>query len=310
VRRILVVDDDRTNVELLIEVLSKEGHSVQTATDAESTLHRIKAWKPQLLLLDVNLPGVSGLELLPKIRQATLDDYVSIILVTANTHFEDSMLGLDSGADDYVAKPFRAQELLTRVRTMLRFRDVQDALRRANHRIEEISSTDDLTGLMNMRTLHRKGEEEIVRCRRFRKPTSALLINLDHFSEINHQHGFPVGSAVIQEVGSRIKKCLRSIDMASRVGADEFCVLLVETDLSNAEFMGERIRDAIQSEPYKGGKFVVKMTACIGIAGILGTTESGGDSDQHMSDLFHITSEALRSAKAAGPNIIEIYSFA
>jgi diguanylate cyclase (GGDEF)-like protein len=305
VRRILVVDDDRTNIDLLSEVLSQEVHSIQTATDADTTLHRIKAWKPQLLLLDVNLPGMSGIELIPRIRHATQEDYVSIILCTSNSSMADVSLGLDSGADDYLTKPFRPQELITRVRTMLRFKDTQDALRRANHRIEEISSTDDLTGLMNMRMLHRRGEEEILRSRRFRKPVSALLINIDQFSDINHQQGFTTGSAVIQEVGQRIHKCLRSIDMVARVGADEYFALLVETDLANAEFMAERIRGAIESVPYKDAKHSVKLTASIGVAGI-----NVDQPDQQLSDLFHASSEALRSAKAAGPNKIEIYSFA
>ena len=163
VRRILVVDDDRANVELLSEILAKEGHSIQSATDGETALHRIKAWKPQLMLLDVNLPGISGIELIPKIRAASVEDYVAIILVTANPDIDESLLGLESGADDYITKPFRPQQLIGRVRSMLRLKDAQDALRKASHRIDELTTTDDLTGLLNMRTLHRKGEEEFCR---------------------------------------------------------------------------------------------------------------------------------------------------
>lgn len=304
-RRVLVVDDDRLNVEFLNETLSKEGYSIQTASDGDGALHRIKAWKPQLLLLDVNLPGISGIDLIPKIRQATQDDYVSIMLVTANASLDDLVFGIESGADDFISKPFRVQELLVRMKTLLRFKDTQDALRRANQRIDEITSTDELTGLLNMRTLHRKGEEEIQRTRRFKKPVSALLINLDRFSDINHEHGFSTGSAVLEEVGKRIRGCLRSIDMVARVGADEFFTLLVETDLANAEFMAERIRDAIQSHPYKDAKHSVSLSTCIGVAGL-----NSDQANHQMSDLFHFASEALRSAKSTGPNHIEIYSFA
>jgi two-component system, cell cycle response regulator len=309
-RRILVLDDDRENVEYLNGILSQEGHSIQAASDAEAALHRIKAWKPQLLLLNVNQPAPLLRDLILKVRAACSDDYLAIILLVGQTATVDmGNGGLDLGADDYLMKPFRSHELITRIRTMLHYKDTQDLLRRANHRIEEISSTDDLTGLMNMRTLHRKGEEEVLRSRRFKKPVSALLINLDRFSDINHKLGFQTGSAVLQDMGARIKNSLRSIDMVARVGADEFFVLLVETDLANAEFMAERIRDGIQSQAFRDQKHAAELTTCIGVAG-LNFAESEGDNQQHISDLFHFASEALRSAKAAGPNRIEIYSFA
>jgi two-component system cell cycle response regulator len=317
-RRILLVDDDRAFVEHLNQIFSREGCSVQTATDAESALHRIKAWRPQLLVLSASLPGVSMAAFIPRVRSATQEDFVSILLIagqgegvagatgaTGNDKIDDALLGLDSGADEFIGRHFSEPELLCRVRTLLRFKDLQDSLRRANHRIDELSTTDELTGMLNMRTLHRKGEEEILRARRFKKPVSALIVNLDRFSAVNHQLGFASGSVIIQEVANRIRSSIRSIDMAARVGADEFFILLVESDLANAEFMAERIRDAIQSNPYKDAKYSTQLTACIGVAGL-----PPDHHDQQMSDLFHTASEALRSAKAIGPNHIEIYSFA
>jgi diguanylate cyclase (GGDEF)-like protein len=217
---------------------------------------------------------------------------------------EDVSKGLSAGADDYLTKPFRAQDLISRIRAMLRLKEVQDSLKRANHRIEELSSTDDLTGLMNMRAAYRRGEEEIVRARRFRKPISSLLLNIDGFSHVNQTYGFVVGSHVLQEVALRIKQCLRSIDLVARIGADEFFVLLSETDLGSAEFMAERVRDSIQSSPFKNDKQSIKLTATLGVAGL--TAEQ---TNQKMSDLLHITTEALRSAKANGANRLEVYSF-
>lgn len=303
-RRVLVVDDERENVELLSSYLSKDGHSVQSANDGESALHRLKAWKPHLVVLDVNMPKMTGIELIPKIRLLTQDEYTSIILVSSNMTPEDVAKGLDAGADDYLTKPFRVQDLMARIRTMLKFKEVQDSLRRANHRIEELSATDDLTGLMNMRCVYRKGEEEIVRAKRFRKPISCFLLNLDGFSSVNQTHGFLAGSHVLQELAIRIKSCLRSIDLVARVGADEFFVLLSETDLAGAEFMAERVRDSIQSTPFKNEKQSIKLTATLGVAGL-----SPDQTNQRMSDLLHIATEALRSAKANGTNRIEVYSF-
>ncbi len=304
-RRVLVVDDDKENLTLLSETLAAENVNVQTAGDGDGALHRVRAWKPHVILLDVNMPGISGLDLIPKIRQITAEDYSSIILVSSNMTLEDVLKGFSAGADDYLTKPFRAQDLLARVRTMLKVKELQDSIRRANHRIEELSSTDELTGLMNMRAAYRRGEEEIVRCKRFRKPTSALIVNLDQFSDVNQTTGFIAGNKVLQEVALRVRQCVRSLDLVARVGADEFFVLLSETDLSSAEFVAERIRDSIQSTPFKSEKQSLKVTASVGVAGV-----TPDQAEVRMAELFHHASEALKSAKANGANRIEIYSFA
>ncbi len=304
-KRILLVDDDRDNIELLSKYLAPEGHTIQTANDSESAMHRVRAWRPHLILLDVNMPGMSGIELLPRIRHATSDEYTPIAFVSGNVGMDDVAKGMEAGADEYLTKPFRPQELLSRVRALLKLKDVHDSLRRANHRIEELTSTDDLTGLMNMRALYKRGEEEISRAKRFKKPLSVLFVNLDGFSSVNRNHGFVFGSQLLQEVGHRIKRCLRSIDLAARIGADEFFVVLVETDLAGAEYMAERIRDAISSAPINDGRITAQVTACVGVAGISHTQAA-----QRMSELMNTSFEALRSAKSAGPNHIEVYSFA
>jgi len=304
VRRILVVDDDQENIELLSRYLTRDGHSVQSAGDGESALHRLRAWKPHLVLLDVNMPKTSGLDLIPKIRALTPDEYCAVILVSANMTLEEVTKGLDAGADDYLTKPFRAQDLVSRVRAMLRLKEAMDALKRANHRIEELSSTDELTGLLNMRAIYRRGEEEIVRSKRFRKPVSALLVNMDGFSDVNQNYGFVIGSHVLQEVAARIRQCLRAVDLVARVGADEFFVILSDTDLAAAEFIAERVRDAVQSTPFKNDKQMIRLTATVGVAGI-----TYNQTEQRMTDLLHIATEALRSAKANGANRVEVYSF-
>jgi two-component system, cell cycle response regulator len=304
VRRVLVVDDDSENIELLTKFVTQDGHSVQSAADGETALHRLRAWKPHLVLLDVNMPKTSGIELIPKIRALTSDEYCSIILVSADMSPEDVKRGLDAGADDYLTKPFRAQDLVSRIRAMLRLKEAMDSLRRANHRIEELSSTDELTGLYNMRAIYRRGEEEILRAKRFRKPVSALLVNIDNFSDVNQNYSFIVGSHVLQEVAMRLKQCLRSIDLVARVGADEFFVLLSDTDLAGAEFIAERVRDIIQSAPFKNDKQMIRLTATVGVAGI--TAEHA---EERMTDLLRIATEALRSAKANGSNRVEVYSF-
>jgi two-component system cell cycle response regulator len=303
-RRVLVVDEDREGIELLSKYLLSDGHTVQGAGAPDAALHRLRAWKPHLILLDVKSPNKSYLELIPKIRSLTTDEYTAIILVSGTMTLDEVKQGLEAGADDYLSKPFQTQDLAARIRAMFKLKETQDALKRSNHRIEELSSTDDLTGLMNMRAVYHRGEEEIVRSKRFRKPVSSLLLNVDGFSHVNQTYGFAVGSRILQEVASRIKHCLRSIDLVARVGADEFFILLSETDLGSAEFVAERVRDSIQSEPFKNDKQAIKLTATLGVAGL-----THDQMNQRMSDLLHIATEALKSAKANGSNRVEVYSF-
>ncbi len=304
-RRVLIVDGDKDHVDLLSKYIANDGHSVQNAADPDGALHRLRAWKPHLILVDMDMiKSPSGAELIPKIRSVTQEEYTAIILLVKDRITEDVSQSLDSGADDYLTKPFVSQDVISRIRVMLRLKEVQDSLKRAHHRIEELSSADDLTGLMNMRAAFRRGEEEIIRARRFRKPISALLLNLDEFSHVNQSYGFLAGNHMLQEVAIRIKQCLRSIDLVARIGADEFFVLLSDTDLAGAEFMAERLRDSIQSNPFKNEKQSVRLTSTIGVAGL--TPEQ---TNQRMSDLLQISTEALRSAKANGHNRIEVYSF-
>ena len=130
-------------------------------------------------------------------------------------------------------------------------------------------------------------------------------MNLDQFSDVNQTTGFIAGNKVLQEVALRVRQCVRTLDLVARVGADEFFVLLSETDLSSAEFVAEQIRDAIQSTPFKTEKQALKLTTSVGVAGV--TPDQG---ELRMAELFHHASEALKSAKANGANRIEIYSFA
>jgi two-component system, cell cycle response regulator len=304
-KRVLIFDNDRETVDLVSKYLSKEGYIIQSAGDADAAIHRLKAWKPHLVLLGLESSNLLGLELIPKIRALTTEDYTSILVLSPEMELDQVVQVLNAGADEYLSKPFRVQDLVSRVRSILKLKEVHDALKRANHRIEELSSTDDLTGLMNMRSIFRKGEEEIVRSRRYQRPVSLLLLNLDGFSAVNQTYGFMAGSQILQEVAGRIKQCVRSVDMVARVGADEFFVLLLETDLNGAEFIAERIRDSIQANQFKNEKQSIKLTASLGVAGL-----TPDQTNLRMGDLLHLASEALRLSKANGTNRTEVFSFA
>jgi two-component system cell cycle response regulator len=280
--------------------LSHAGHIIQTATDAESALHVLKAWKPHLVALAD--PSLSAL--IAKIRTQSADEYAAVLQLAADrgeTDFPRFDDALAAGADDFLALPCPSHEVISRVRAVLRVKEAQDTIGKLRERIEDLSTTDEITGLMNIKSLYRRGEEELARARRFQKPLSGLLLNLDAFSAVNRGQGFDLGNRVLREAADRIRSCLRSVDLAARLGADEFFVLLPETDFAGAEFVAERIRAALGAGPLAG---TVSLTACVGIGGLRKVTEG-----QVIGDLLRSTSEALKSAKEVGPDRIEIDSF-
>jgi two-component system cell cycle response regulator len=297
------VDPDRSSFDKLSGTLIPDSFILQHASDTEAALHRLKAWKPHVVFA-VQEKGNKTPELVQRMRSSSIDDYTAIVLIADDPGSPEVARAFEEGADHVLPRGFGPSDLIATLRVMLRMKELQDSVRRLNHRVEELTTTDELTGALNMRALFRRGEEEILRSRRFRKPVSGLLINLDQFSGINQAYGFLFGSSVIQEAAKRIRQSLRSIDLLARVGGDEFFALLLETDLAGAEFVAEKIRTAIQAEEIKGDRGKCKVTACVGVGGFMPE-----QADQHMNDMLHIASEALRVAKGNGPGTIEIYSF-
>lgn len=302
-KRILIVREDRGRDDIA-SILSHEGYTVTHAVDQDSALHRIKAWEPHLVIVEEGLP--SDPELLSKIRNVSASDYTAVLLISSAEERALEFRGTEGELDDILVSPFRPVDLLNRVRSTLRVRELQDALKRSNIRIEEISFADEMTGLLNFTSFLKRSDFELGRLRKFRKPVSLLLINLDQFSTLNEIDSVHGANEVLSEAGKRIRGAIRTHDLAARVSGDEFAVLLPETDLAGAEFVAERVRDVIQQSPFKANQNeVVQLTACVGVAG----WNTGQSSELGASELFKNASEALRSAKARGKAEIEVYSF-
>jgi diguanylate cyclase (GGDEF)-like protein len=301
-RKVLVVDDDDTNRTLVGKALEFEGYQVNQADSGAAALQVIQEWQPHLVLLDVNMPGLNGLETLAKLRAR--DEYVSVMFVSANSRTEDVIRGLDAGADDYVCKPFEVLELLARVRSQLRIKDLNDNLKRANDRLKELVDIDDLTGLFNMRSLYKRLDFELDRARRYDRSVVVIMMDLDHFKTVNDQHDHLFGSFVLTQVGKMVRENIRKVDFAARYGGDEFLVVLTEINLEGAETFANRLRDKISKNTFKNEFYSMDLTASLGLA-----IANPNEHDVDARALVRYADRALYVAKENGRNRVEVFDF-
>jgi two-component system, cell cycle response regulator len=224
-QRILVVDDNPDNVEIIDARLSSRGFTVETATNGEEALARVEENPPHLILLDVMMPVMDGYEVSRRIKGSDSLPFIPIILVTARDSTQDKVEGLDAGADDYLTKPINFPELEARVRSMLRIKRLQDQLDEknrelevANKKLRKLSITDGLTGLFNHRHVHELLHEEIERSKRTGDSIAVAMVDLDRFKKVNDTYGHPTGDVVLYETAEILRDTAREVDMVGRYG--------------------------------------------------------------------------------------------
>lgn len=256
---ILVVDDDPAIVRLLTQLLTTAGYRVREAQDGREALELIHEACPDLVISDWDMPELNGLELSRRIRHDELPHYVYVLLLTAKSHSEDMIAGLDAGADDFVSKPIRSGELLARLAAAQRMLELERKLRAS-------SKEDPLTGALNRRTFYELFEREWKRSVRYGLPLSCVLLDIDFFKRINDTHGHPAGDSVLRAVAQLLNRQCRATEYVCRYGGEEFCVLLPETDERGAIVWAERVRAALAELqfPVSGGS--LRVTGSFGVA--------------------------------------------
>lgn len=296
----MMVDDDRDNLKLIGALLMHEGYDVSQAESAEEALEKLKTVEPDLILLDINMPGLSGLEMLKVLRGR--EKYVSVIFVSARSETGDVVRGLDEGADDYICKPFEPTELLARVRSQLRIKDLQDRLSAANHRLQELVDIDDLTGLYNMRSIYDRLENEINRGKRYSRSVGVIMLDMDNFKRVNDGNDHLFGSYVLAEVGKIIRQNVRTVDFAARYGGDEFLIALPETSMEGAQKFADRIRARIEAYNFSKDGHSMRLTASLGVC-----VAMPGLVDVDARGLVRAADHALYDAKHGGKNCVKLY---
>lgn len=262
-RRILVVDEDFDSLEVLLEPMRWESYDTRGVSNLDDAMKTIETWTPHIVLLDLTY-SQGALTALEKIQSKL--PHSSCILISEDSSTDSIIVGLDAGADDYIVKPFVPLELLARVRTHLRIRDLQEQLVYANEKLKELVDTDDLTGLYNMRSLYQRLDFEIERARRFNRVAAVVMMDMDHFKSVNDGHDHLFGSFVIQEMGKIIKANTRNIDIPARYGGDEFLVVLTETTFEGIMYFCERLRKSVAKTEFTNGEDSIKLTLSLGFA--------------------------------------------
>ena len=293
--RILVVDDNRDNVEIIATRLRFRGYQIDEASDGAEALALIKKAPPDLILLDVMLPDIDGYEISRRIKGDESLPFIPIILVTARDTTQDKVAGLDAGADDYLTKPIDFPELEARVRSMLRIKKLQGEIERQNRELERLSISDGLTGLFNHRHIHALLNEEFERADRTAERLTVAMFDLDRFKSVNDTHGHQAGDRVLEQLADILRESAREIDRIGRYGGEEFMVLLPDTSIDDAEVFVERVRREVARRPFAiGTDEPLHMTISVGVA------TYPHERINSPETLVRVADEALYAAKAAG----------
>jgi diguanylate cyclase (GGDEF)-like protein len=263
---ILIVDDHEDNVELLRARLEARGYGTIAAEDGEQALRMVEEALPDLVLLDVMMPKVDGIEVARRIKANKALPFIPIIMQTALDSTEQTVEGLDAGADDYITKPINFAVLEARVRTQLRVKALVAQVQRQADELLHVSRTDSLTGLDNRRYLEERLEEAFEHARRLSEPFALVMVDLDKFKSVNDTHGHQAGDAVLQQFAEVLRTQAREIDRVGRYGGEEFVLLLPGTTLDAAAQFAERVRHAVEAHTFSFAGGTLRRTMSAGVA--------------------------------------------
>ena len=293
--RVLVVQADETARALQRDLLSGAQLTVADAASGAEALEKLREGPPDLVVLGRSLPDMDGLDLLPQLK-GTHDHFTPVLVASHRSATAERVLGLQRGADDYLPLPCDPDELLARVRALLRVKEMHDRVLAIQRELERLVVSDPLTGLYNRRYLVERLGQEMNRVDRYGGTLAFAMIDLDGFKPVNDKYGHVFGDRLLRAVASEISRSLRTPDVAARYGGDEFAVILPHTQPEGALRVCERIRQAVEQLAVSAGDVPVSVTATLGVA------DYPSNDIASAEELIHAADEALYGAKRGGRN--------
>ncbi|MDT0582442.1 diguanylate cyclase [Brumicola blandensis] len=291
---ILVVDDEAMNIQIINNALSKDYH-ILAAISGEEALRVARRTKPDLILLDIVLPDISGHEVCRALKNDIETKHIPIIFVTSQNRTEDELKGLELGAVDYFRKPFVVPLLQVRVRNQIDLVVKTRAL-------EKMAWVDGLTGISNRRHFDKKYEDACKYAQRNKRSICLLLIDIDYFKQYNDHYGHAKGDLVLREVAHELEAgAARPLDLVARYGGEEFVILLTDSSETEGALVAEKVREQIEMLAIPHEKSLIHQVVTVSI----GVTTSPADGVKFDHDmLLNTADECLYEAKASGRNTI------
>ncbi len=299
-RTVLVVDDSQSTTSALSRLLSQAGLRALTAPDGAAALKVASAQPLDAVMLDVGLPGMDGLQVLRVLRASHGPKHLPVMMLSVRDDRAQRLAAFRLGADDFVLKPWDDEELVARLNRHLQVRARVDELLDEATALHRLSVTDGLTLLHNHRAFQERLREEFRRAQRHDDPLALVLLDLDHFKSVNDRHGHPAGDAVLREVASILRRCVRETDFLARYGGEEFGAILPNTAPAGAVTVAERIWKEL-GKLRAGPAGMVRVTASLGVSGF--PQRGVGNADQ----LLTTADEALYRAKREGRDRLCLY---
>ena len=307
--KILLVDDSRKQRTTIKNALTGIFTTFIEAKDGRAAIKKFAEEKPGFIILDMEVPNVSAYKLISTVRDAEYGEDVPIILLSdTKVSLKKKLKGFNLGASDFIIRPYDEEELVARVKSLLRMRLLLLELKEKNSLLKRLSLTDELTGLYNRRYFFESVKQQLALGARHKFNIACMLMDIDHFKAINDTHGHIAGDTVLRKIGGLLDICKRSGELLARYGGEEFVLCLFNTDVKSALKAAERFRKLIGSQDFSTDDFpdIGAITMSIGIAICTQSPSNIIDIDE----LLAASDRALYQSKSSGRDRVSISEWA